>query len=486
MIASITRSTNVSKCTTLNFIALSGDILASNHRLAGAAGNSFRMHFNSGTRPMKLKYLAVACATLLLTAKCATALAATPDPTTEPLVQPSDLVYQGSFQLPHIECVSPTYACFAFGGTALAYDPVNNGLFVVGHIYGQLSAEITIPTPAKASNVSALPTATMIQPFTDALEGKINTVNPTDPNPHLIGGQLVYGGRLIISVESYYDADGTQSSSHFARPLDLSTTSPFVGPVRVGPLYPGFVSGYMTQIPAEWQSLFGGPALTGNCCLAIAGRQSNGPSVSVFNPDDIGTDNPVPATVLVGYPHSTPLGTGWATQSNLYNGTTNINGIVFPDGTRSVLFFGSQGIGPFCYGPGTSNTAIAGTTAYDGDPWCYDLATTAKGTHAYPYVDQVWAYDANDLLKVKNGTEQDYQVTPYDVWTLTLPYESTNGLNRIGGVAYDPTNNLIFISESCPGNTCNPVIDVYQLEVGTQTASAGNETPSPPTNVISQ
>lgn len=438
---------------------------------------------------MNPRFLALACAALLLAARSTTVLAATANPTTEPLVQQSDLVYQGSFQLPNIECHSPTYACFAFGGTALAYDPANNGLFVVGHPYGELTAEVSIPTPAKNSQISALPTATLIQPFIDALEGQRNDVNPTDPNPHYIGGQLDYGGRLIISVYSYYDGGGTQSTSHFARPLDLATASPFVGPVKVGSLYPGFVSGYMATIPPEWQSLFGGPALTGNCCLAIAGYQSNGPSVSVFNPDNIGTESSVPATILVGYPHATPLSTGWATQSNLYNGTTNINGVVFPDRTASVLFFGSQGIGPFCYGPGTSDEALAGTTqASTGDTWCYDPAVSSKGTHAYPYVDQVWAYNANDLLQVKNGTEQDYQVKPYSVWTLPLPYNTTNGINTIGGAAYDPADNLIFISEKCPLTSCTPIIDVYKVDMGTQTASTtpAIERPRPPTNVAVQ
>jgi hypothetical protein len=438
---------------------------------------------------MKQNFLSAVCVLLLLAASGTAVRATTPNPETEPLVEPANLVYQGSFQLPNIPCQSPTYACFPYGGTALAYDPANNGLFIVGHIYGQLTAEISIPTPAQNSAPSALPTATLIQPFTSALEGKINAVNPTDPNAHYIGGQLVYNGRLIISVESSYDGAGTQSTSHFARPLDLTTASPFVGPVKVGTLYPGFVSGYMTPIPTEWQSLLGGPALTGNCCLAIAGFQSNGPSVSVFNPDDIGTDNPVPATVLVGYPNSKPLGTGWGTQSTLYNGSTSITGVAFPDGTRSVLFFGVQGTGPFCYGPGTSDEALAGTTqASTGDTWCYDPSNSSKGTHAYPYVDQVWAYDANDLLQVKNGSEQDYQATPYKVWTLTLPYNNINGSNRIGGVAYDPANNLLYISESCVYNYCTPVIDVYAVEMDPQAASTTSaiQSPSAPTNVTAQ
>ena len=35
-------------------------------------------------------------------------------------------------------------------------------------------------------------------------------------------------------------------------------------------------------------------------------------------------------------------------------------GVVFPVGGRSVLFFGTQGIGEFCYGEGTDDPTLAG------------------------------------------------------------------------------------------------------------------------------
>lgn len=431
---------------------------------------------------MKALYRNAACLSLLIATMMTPLMAASPSPspTTEPLVESSNLVYKGAFQLPQIACHVPTYACFAYGGTAITYDTADNSLYIVGHPYTDLTAEVSVPTAVINPNISDLPTATLLQNFSDSLEGKRNSVNPTDPNPHYIGGQLVYNGKLIISVYSYYDAAGTQTTSHFSRPLNLSTTGQVSGPFRVGTQYPGFVNGYMTVIPPEWQSLLGGPALTGNCCLAIAGIQSNGPSVSVFNPADLGNETSVPSTMLVGYPHQTPLSAGWGTQSNLYNGTTSITGIVFPAGTRSVLFFGRQGTGPFCYGPGTSNKSLAGTTESNGDTWCYDPAASAKGTHAYPYVDQVWAYDADDLLKVKSGIEQPYQVKPYAVWTLKFPYQSPDNMNDIEGVAYDAQSDEIFISQRCPNNICNPVIQVFKVDLQSKTR------PSAPTDVTVQ
>ena len=50
-----------------------------------------------------------------------------------------------------------------------------------------------------------------------------------------------------------------------------------------------------------------GPALTGQCCLAIISRTSYGPAVSVFDPNDLGVKNPVPDIPLLYYPASHPL-----------------------------------------------------------------------------------------------------------------------------------------------------------------------------------
>ncbi len=186
---------------------------------------------------------------------------------------------------------------------------------------------------------------------------------------------------------SYYDGAGTQRYSHFSRPLSLTTTGQVTGPFKLTGPDVHWVSGYMGLIPPEWQSSLGGPALTGNCCLAIASVQSNGPSVSVFDPTTIASGS---AKVVVGYPLGSELGPGEATTNTLYNLTTKVRGVVFPTGTRAVLFFGRHGTGTYCYGTGDE---------------CNDPADDSKGTHAYPYRYQVWAYDANDLLAVKNGYE---------------------------------------------------------------------------------
>lgn len=367
--------------------------------------------------------------------------------TTAPLVQKADLVYQGAFRVPQGTSDTTT---FNYGGTAITFNPANNSLFMTGHDWHQLSAEIRIPTIVNSGDINSLATATMLQSFKDPTEGKLGSIDATNSNPKKTGGHLVYNGKLIVTGYSFYDASGTQSTSHSTRPLSLSTTGQVKGPYLLGS-DPHFVGGYMTLVPSEWQTLFGGPALTGMCCLSIASVQSNGPSISVFDPNQVGQVTPVPATRLLGYPLAYPLRPATST-NNYYNLATKITGVVFPVETRSVLFFGRQGVGTYCYGEGAA---------------CGDLADIYKGTHAYPYKYQVWAYDANDLLAVKNGSKQQYAVQPYAIWNFNLPFENANGTHLIGGTAYDAQTNQVYLSQQCGDAWCAPVIHAFKVQGGT-------------------
>ncbi len=371
-----------------------------------------------------------------------------------PLLSKADLVYEGAFKVPRGGSDGST---FSYGGTALGFNPQSNSLFLTGHKNYQLTAEISIPTVVNSQNINNLNTATILQTFRDATEGRRNSINPGDSNDQRIGGHFVFGGNLYIAGFSYYDANGSQSTSHFKRPLSLSTTGQIQGPVRVGNRV-HFTSAYMGIIPPEWQSALGGPALTGNCCRSIISNQSRGPAVSVFNPEDIGRVNPVPATDLVHYTSSGQLGSGESTQNPYFNLTTRVDGVVFPQGSRSVLFIGHHGIGRYCYGDGSD---------------CGDPADDSKGTHAYPYVYQVWAYDANDLVQVKNGAMQPYDVLPYDVWTFNVPFES-DGEHDTGGATYDPATGRIFFAQSKYGSDSLPIIHVFRVNVGPRPESPKN------------
>jgi hypothetical protein len=380
------------------------------------------------------------------------------DPTTDPLIQQNSLTYLGAFKLP-AGALGSTYGFGAAGtgglGTyAITFNANRNSLFIGGHPYEQRVAEIAIPT-----SLSGTPTATALSNLTDPVEGRLGSINPGDPNQKILGAALAMGNQLYVAGYSYYDGGVTQTKSYFSRPINLSTTGQVLGPAQVGSTYPGWVDRSATLVPTEWQSLLGGPALTGGGGGAINAVQSWGPSTVVFNPANItGTGN-VPATLVLGYPMSNPLNPA-TTGNALWSQCDVVPGQAFIAQTRSVLFFGYHGMGNYCYGIGGSS---------GGD--CHDPDNNSKGVHCYPYRSQVWAYDANELLAVKNGTKQSYQVHP----TPTPPTSPTNlaatspSQSSISVSWTASTDNIGvtgYIVERCQGTGCSTF-----TQVGTPTAS---------------
>lgn len=385
---------------------------------------------------------------------------------TAPLIQQSNLNYLGAFSLPNTTWYGTS--AFVYGGHGLMpYNDPSTGkrtLFIEGHAqYPGNVAQIEIPASfVKSTNWNSLPMATILQNFSDITDGKLSTVDPTNSNnPTFIYGILPYNGRLIVAASNVYSF--SQNVSHGVSGLNLATQNDFKGFYTVNSeAPPRAVGGPMTLIPPEWRSAFGGPAFTSNFGISVVSATSAGPTLTVFNPDDVGVKNPIPGTTILFYPLSNPAcgSVGCeATQNNVFNLTTGYGGIAFPTGSRSVLFIESQGTGPYCYG----------TAAECNDPYQPDV----KGPHAPPYRYQISAYDANDLLAVKNGTKKIWEPKPYAVWPLSdLP------INRamIGGAGYDAETGRLFIATDYSNQ---PRIEVYQITVSGGTVT----TLLPPTNV---
>jgi hypothetical protein len=371
-----------------------------------------------------------------------------------PLVQFTNLRYDGAFRLPGGSSGGSTFDA-SLAGYALAYNAANNTLFAVGREADGRVAEVSIPTPTSPSGASGLTSASFVQGFADVLEGRKNSTS-SSPNGHYIGGLLVWGSALISNVYAFYDADYDQTKSHYKSGLNFSTTGDLSGPFKVGSQQPGYVAGYMAPIPSEWQTALGGSALTGQCCIPIMSRTSYGPAASAFNPADVGTRDPVPATNLLGYDQS------HAPEATIFKNATEVRGLVVPPGTRSALFFGRHGLGANCYGTGSE---------------CGDPTSSDKGYHAYPYVHQVWAYDLLDLAAVKSGAKQAWQLRPYGIWTLNLPYSSET--KRVAGATIDPARGRIYVSAHASSGP--PTIHVYTL-TGLSSSSTV-PAPTAPSNV---
>jgi hypothetical protein len=356
------------------------------------------------------------------------------DPAGLPLLAREQISYLGSFSLPSQDGNGRP---LGYGGHALSVSASGTTLFFGGHDWYQELCEVGIPGTIGSG------AGTIVRGCTDVTEGKLASAGNYNVK---LGGTLVYNGRLIVSAFEYYDADGSQVSTHGVSGTNLGATGDFRGwyPVAAA-ASPRSMGGYMTTIPAEWQPVLGGPALTGLCCVSILSTTSAGPAATVFDPDDVGVKSPITGTTVLYYPLGNPTTRDGTAPNPIFVQSDAVVGMAFPAGSRSVLFFGRHGSGPYCYGTGAE---------------CSDPADGSKGTHAYPYVHQVWAYDAAELVAVKNGLKQPWEVRPYAVWRLAEMDET--GSATIRGAAYDPVTRRVFITE---GFGDVPVVHVYRIGV---------------------
>ena len=314
--------------------------------------------------------------------------AQSPDPLMLPRLAFSDLTYMGGFRLPN----TPQGGDFSYGGSQMAYNPVRNSLFVSSLHYEV--AEVTIPAPVNTSDINRMSFASYLQPFSDPSEGRLDDIGYGS----VLAGLLVHGDRLYASGYIYYDGLNTQLVSHFSHSTNLSEPS-FRGMSQVWETgKAGFVGGYMANVPAQWQPLLGGPALTGQCCIPIVTRTSFGPAAFGFDPAGIGGNTALPASPLLYYTKEHATLGPWEGASAMYGAATSMGGAAVIAGTRTALFIGRIGT-TFCYGYGVSNPALDGTKAADGQTNCYDPWNLAKGTHGYPYQYQIWAYEPRRLRR---------------------------------------------------------------------------------------
>jgi len=416
---------------------------------------------------------AIGAALIIVGSKNPIPLTAQGDPSSLPLLSSGSLEYVGGFRVP-AETVNGL--SFQYGGQAVAYDPSTDTLFVSSQNY---VAEISIPTPVNSSSPTALPFGRLLQPFVDPTEGHLGDISAGDVK---MDNLMVFGDRLHGTAYIYYDANNSQRGSHFSRSRQLNQPS-FSGWSQVWePGKSGYVGGMMAPVPSEWQAKLGAPAITGQCCLPIIWRTSLGPAAIGFNPAQVGQPM-VAGTPLLYYPDNHATLGSWADSNPTYGSTTQILGVAVIANTRTVLYFGRNGMGQNCYGSGTADPALVGTTPPDGgEPYCYDPTNANKGTHAYPYRYQVWAYDLNDFAAVKAGSKQPWDVVPYGVWPLNLP--TPERTVRLGGVGYDAVRQLLYVSQlgGDPDGLANRPL-IHAFRVNATGVAVAPPTANPPTSI---
>lgn len=280
----------------------------------------------------------------------------------------------------------------------------------------------------------------------------LNILPSNDGGQLLIGGVLEQGGRMVVTGYASYDANNQARASHWGGTSLTSFSGPYLGTVATG-----MVKSHMAPIPAEWQSHLGGKALSSAGYTSIISRASYGASVSVFNPVDIGVITPIPMQMLLGCPNSVPACVTYGTPtSNDYNGSELSGGIFIAPGTRTLTQIEREASGPTCYGYTTRNPALHGTPYPDAInpspehvPWCYSLSDPMdqKGPKGYPYRLVAKNYDLNELLAVKQGTKQPWDIKQYETYDMpgSAPDEEVNS------GAFNPVRGEYYLSRHVGG-----------------------------------
>lgn len=393
-------------------------------------------------------------------------------PTTS--ITKESLKYIGSFRLPaelgpatvRLSQDEPYRSQDQFGrGGFLAYDRTRDQL-LVGSWRSRVAA-VNIPTPLIRPRMVELPRATRLTPFVDVSNDTWNLLNDT---PSWDGegrfDHKIVNDRIITTGTIYYDANNSQRRSHIVANLPLSADTKPTTPWRtvgsdltytqngVTVTVPanqlqGHTAGFMFHIPVEYQAAMKGDLCTGQSALPIISRQSLGPECWAFYSNDLLTKQNVPANFLVGYPMGFPtLGT-WEVTTELFGMSTTITGGAIIGDT--MLFFGRHGYGPACYGVGVSDQTLAGKPDAQGQMQCYDPTSASKGTHAYPYRGQVWAYPMSYVLNVAAGKAKPWDLIPR-WWELEMPFPTPD--RGVNGVDYDPVKRRLYVAANMADIHC--------------------------------
>lgn len=432
-------------------------------------------------------------------------------------VMPADLTYLGAFRLPGDEGPPRT---FAYGGNAITFNPDGpaattnthpGSLFITGHDrqpYGDLPdgdqvAEVNIPIPVIASNPADLPQAAFIQNFADVTHGyfanleEIPKVGMQYLN-HPLTGPLVH-----LCWGQHLQPENEPSHAWFSANLAAPNLQGvwFIGSQN---LYS--TNAYMFDIPAEWADAHTQGRVLATGRMRDGGQGGMGPSLFAYRPWLSGGDASPPGTRLA------------ETTLLLYENAYNTQDIVrcldgyqhpdaweggawmdAPSGKAAVLFAGTKSAGTkYWYGyinPAGSQypcvddhvTDFITCRQADGsacpsenfDGCCDEDAGTCvsnRGWWTTRFDAQFILYDPDDLARVAAGEIEPWRPQPYAVIDidehlyLNPPEWEEIDLGwgdqrraRIGDVAYDRQNGLLYVLELF-ADEAKPVVHVWRVQ----------------------
>ncbi len=370
-----------------------------------------------------------------------------------------DLTFTGAFRFTNGD-FGVSNVNYAIG--ALAYNPENHSLFIVGHDHQCAVAEYPIVDSSMQTVVADLPeTGEPLQPFVSLLE--------TVDNPESldrITGMLWVDGALIVNAEQWYDAPGDNVDTT----LVVDDANDLAGATQGCFELSGAAhsAGYMGPIPAEWQAGFGADFYTGwSSVYSIVSRYSVGPSLWTFAPADVLTGSAstapeITATPFMNYAYSethlSDRAVEYAAQgedgpfppaSPLWNILSRGKYGFFVPGTRTFAVIGSSG----GLETGIGYKAVQDDGNVCGGPCPYGA------DDSYNYY---WLFDVADILAAENVF--DPQPYEYGIWE--VPFDN-DGAHKIIGATLDPATGTLYVALGNAGQLGDydrpPLILTYAL-----------------------
>jgi hypothetical protein len=404
----------------------------------------------------------------------------TADPLNKTVPTQANFTYLGSFLMPTSANGNDTAG--STGGFTMRYLNGQLDFLATTHIYtGGLVYEVAYPGIGTGSN---LPTAQVTHFWGDIYSGQKWT--NSGGSSLTSGGNDTYGlfydpssGRLYWNYGWWYNSSYPNDPSlGYSTLNDTTGTATGVGDWSLANRYEKFDRGGMLAIPQWFATRYTGGMTLGvgfGGYYSIASTISWGPSLAAINPPDIIT-NPSQSALanvpLLGYPTGEPRANRDPNYTSYYDGG-NFPGQLGP-------FNPVNGVGQW-----TDSDSIGGATWID-TPSLGGVLFIAKVGHGNVYYQSSdrhadgggtfeWiVYSPADLAAVASGAKQQWEIQPKYEWTMPSlpmgPLDVNNytgdGTSQIGGIAFDPTTNRMYVEVNGAvqnGSEVFPEVYVYQV-----------------------
>ncbi len=372
------------------------------------------------------------------------------DPSDLPLISIDSFKYQGGFRMSGKVFGDTNRANMNYSNSVLTYNAANHSLFLIAHPHQEQVGEFLIPELSKSTDISDFKIMeSPVQNFTQFWNtDRVDT--GIEARFKATGLELI-DGKLLINYVNWYDGSGkeTDTSVVFQDANNLAN-SIVTGPYQLNGA--AHAAGWLSEVPLEWQSVLGGTHISGGQSgTSINSRLSVGPSAFTINPADTyfkKESGEVDSTRLLDFPLKNLL-----YNKELYGPgpITDVNSITYNENGKNDLWTIVSGAGYGFIAPnsrtyvtlGKSGGHVSGlgykATQIDGHlcsgPCAYDPAD---------YYSYYWLWDVNDLLKVKNGELNSYDVRPYNYGKFDVPIHV--GASVVNSGSFDAASNTLYMS----------------------------------------